>query len=116
MRRFSHFAVGITSGDTEIFSAFDSGGPMWTGHGARVERCAVAFEHPFVEPPVVHASLSMWDIDCGSNQRARLQVADVTTDGFELHFHTWGDTKVARIRASWMAIGPVPYEDDWHAE
>jgi hypothetical protein len=28
-------------------------------------------------------------------------------------FRTWGDSRVARIRADWMAIGEVSGEDDW---
>ena len=116
MKRFVHFAVGVTNGETEIFSAFESGGPMWTGQGVRVERSMVDFAQPFLEPQVIHVAPSMWDFDRGANQRAELQAVNITVKGFELQFRTWGDTRVARIRASWMAIGPVPYEDDWQAE
>ena len=116
VRRFGHFAVGVSNGETEIFSAFETGGPMWTGQGGRVERSAVAFEQPFLEPPVVHVAPSMWDIDCGANQRAEILATNITSEGFELQFRTWGDTRVARIRASWMAIGPVRFEEDWQAE
>jgi hypothetical protein len=28
-------------------------------------------------------------------------------------FRTWGDTRVARVRADWLAIGALPHEDDW---
>ncbi|MFC3571601.1 H-type lectin domain-containing protein [Paracoccus sp. TOH] len=113
MRRFGHFAVGVANGSTEMFSAFESGGPMWTGQGARVEVQRVRFDESFAEPPVVHVGLSMWDVDRNANQRADIQAAHITTDGFELQFRTWGDTRVARVRASWMAIGPVRHEDDW---
>ena len=116
MRRFNHFAVGVANGEAEIFSAFESGGPMWTGQGGRVESSAVAFSQPFLEAPVVHVAPSMWDIDCGTNQRAELRAVNVTPAGFDLQFRTWGDTRVARVHATWLAIGPVPYEDDWQAE
>ncbi|MFD2441720.1 hypothetical protein F8A10_12860 [Paracoccus kondratievae] len=96
-----------------MFSAFESGGPMWTGEGPRVEAQQVQFDEPFIEPPVVHVSLTMWDIDCGANQRADIRAANVTETGFELQFRTWGDTRVARVRASWMAIGPLRHHDDW---
>ena len=33
--------------------------------------------------------------------------------GFDLAFRTWGDTKVARVRIGWIAIGPVKCDDDW---
>ena len=37
----------------------------------------------------------------------------MTPDGFALVFRTWGDTRVARVRATWMAIGPVRDDDTW---
>ncbi|ABL71886.1 MULTISPECIES: H-type lectin domain-containing protein [Paracoccus] len=113
MRRFEHFAVGVASGSTEMFSAFEDGGPMWTGQGPRVESQAILFDESFVEPPVVHVSLSMWDLDRHANQRADIQAVNITPQGFDLQFRTWGDTRVARVRASWMAIGPLRHEDDW---
>lgn len=116
MRRFSDAAVGVANGEAEVFSAFDNGGPMWTGSGPRSERCRVEFEQPFLEAPCVHIALSMWDIAGGANQRADLQAENITAKDFVIRFRTWGDTRVARVRASWMAIGPVRYEDDWHSE
>lgn len=115
MRRFGHFAVGVEQGSVEMFSAFESGGPMWTGQGPRLEVQRVHFDESFVEPPVVHVALSMWDIDRNANQRADIQAAHVTPQGFELQFRTWGDTRVARVRANWLAIGPTRYEDDFDA-
>ena len=82
----------------------------------RVEISPVAFPQPFLEPPVVHVAPSMWDIDCSANQRAEIRATNITPEGFELQFRTWGDTRVARIRDSWMAIGPVRFEEDWQAE
>lgn len=116
MKRFGHFAVGVANGESEIFSAFENGGPMWTGGGERVERSTVTFDHPFLEAPAIHVAPCMWDIDCGANQRAELRAVNITHAGFDLQFRTWGDTRVARIRASWLAIGPVAHEDDWQTE
>ena len=31
-------------------------------------------------------------------------------------FRTWGDTRVARIRADWTAIGAIIDEDNWVLE
>lgn len=114
MKRFGHTAVGVANGEAEIFSAFDSGGPMWTGTGLRTERCRIEFEQPFLEAPSVHISLSMWDIEKGANHRVDLQAENIAVDGFEICFRTWSDTHVARARARWMAIGPIRHEDDWH--
>ena len=106
----------IHDGETEIFSAFDNGGPMWTGSGPRTERRHIRFEQPFLDAPSVHVALSMWDIASGANQRADLQAENISHEGFDLRFTTWGDTRVARARARWMAIGPVLYEEDWLAD
>ncbi len=89
---------------------------MWTGTGPRLESKHIEFDSAFVEPPEVHVTISMWDMDSDTNQRADIRAANVTPEGFDLQFRTWGDSRVARVRANWMAIGPVRYEDDWHTE
>ena len=48
-----------------------------------------------------------------TNLRADLTAEHVSEKGFHLVFRTWGDTRIARIRADWTAIGPVRDEDDW---
>ncbi|MDT1061865.1 H-type lectin domain-containing protein [Paracoccus sp. CPCC 101403] len=113
MRRFDHFAVGVASGVVDMFSAFEDGSAMWTGEGPRLERREVRFSEPFVEPPSVQVSMVMWDIGANANQRADLRAAEVSRDGFQIEFRTWGDTRVARVRASWMAIGPLRHNDDF---
>ncbi len=50
-------------------------------------------------------SISMWDLDQKTNSRADITAEKITRTGFHLVFRTWGDTRVARIRADWMAIG-----------
>ncbi|MBU3030666.1 H-type lectin domain-containing protein [Paracoccus marinaquae] len=113
MQRFSSSGVGVTRGSVVLFSAFEDNGPMWSGEGARVARQPVQFTTPFLTPPVVHVSVGMWDIEGSSNQRADISVDRVTEAGFEIVFRTWGDTRVARIRAEWLAIGAVRHEDDF---
>ena len=61
----------------------------------------------------MHLTLSLWDIDSGANVRADLLADTVKPDSFEMVFRTWGDTRVARVRMSWMAIGEISDEDDW---
>lgn len=114
MQQFSHTALGVCQGSTLLFSDFEDNGPMWTGEGPRMSRHPVRFDQPFLMPPIVHLSVSMWDIDGGANQRADLSAQKVTVEGFEILFRTWGDTRVARIRADWLALGAVQNEDDFH--
>jgi hypothetical protein len=89
---------------------------MWTGEGSRVRSKLVTFDQPFSAPPAVHVSLSLWDMDSAHNVRADLTADNVTVDGFEAVFRTWLDTRVARVRISWIAMGPVENDDDWDVE
>ncbi|WP_039017218.1 H-type lectin domain-containing protein [Halocynthiibacter namhaensis] len=113
MLKMGHNLVGVENGEQVMFSDFEHDGEMWKGKGQRQSRRAVAFSEPFSRIPVVQVSMSMWDIDKHSNMRGDLQAENVTTTGFELVFRTWSDSRVARIRASWLAIGPLEHQDDW---
>lgn len=114
MRKISSKFIGIEQGDFVLFSDYEDGGPMWTGQGPREFRRPVAFSEAFADAPNVHIALSMWDTDTKRNQRADISAEAVTAEGFEIVFRTWGDSRVARVRAAWMAVGPLPAgEDDW---
>lgn len=113
MQKFSHTAVGVAKGSEPLFSAFEDDGPMWSGHGPRVVRHRVMFPEAFLSPPMVHVSVSMWDIESRANQRADISAEDISSTDFKIVFRTWGDTRVARIRADWLAIGAVRHEDDF---
>ena len=45
--------------------------------------------------------------------RADISAEAVTKEGFDMVFRTWGDTRVARMRIAWMAIGQMADDDDW---
>jgi hypothetical protein len=113
MRRFASHLLGVDQGSLVLFSDFKDGGAMWTGDGARELRRVVEFEEPFLSDPVVQVSLSMWDMDQKTNQRADIAAEMVNREGFVIVFRTWGDTRVARVRADWIAMGEVRGEDDW---
>ncbi|WP_411837350.1 H-type lectin domain-containing protein [Paracoccus sp. ME4] len=113
MQRFAFHEIGIQRGEVMVVSDFDTQGPMWTGEGERIHRQPIVFDERFIAPPVVHVSMGMWDMDSERNQRGDLRVEAVTLTGFELVFQTWGDTRIARMRVSWLAIGAVPDEQDF---
>ncbi|MFK7752658.1 MAG: H-type lectin domain-containing protein [Sedimentitalea sp.] len=113
MKRFSNHLIGVDQGDVVMFSDFEDGGDMWTGTGPRERRRSVEFATPFRTPPAVQTSVSLWDVDTGSAVRAEVSSANITETSFEIVFRTWLDTRVARIRVAWMAIGELPHEDDW---
>jgi hypothetical protein len=113
MKRITTGKVGIQQGSRVLFSDFADGGVMWTGQGDRESRHLITFKEAFVDTPAVMVAISMWDIDHKHNSRADITAEKVTPTGFQLVFRTWGDTRVARIRSDWTAIGAVRDEDDW---
>ncbi len=113
MQRIRSNLVGIDRGDTSIFSDFENGGEMWTGKGPRERRRAVQFSESFAVSPVVQASISLWDADTSAAVRAEVSVDSITPHGCELVFRTWGDSRFARMRINWMAIGELADPDAW---
>lgn len=112
MRWFSG-VVGIDQGSRILFSDFAHDGAMWTGSGPREVRQEQKFSEPFLSPPVVTVSVSMWDIAHQTNSRVDITAENVTANGFEIVFRTWADTRIARIRADWLAIGAIRDDEDW---
>jgi hypothetical protein len=113
METFESRLLGIDQGEVTLFSDYENGGPMWTGNGPRARRHKVRFSAPFAARPAVHVSVTLWDFDQGTNTRADLAAERVTREGFEIVFRTWADTRVARIRVAWTALGQMPNPDDW---
>ncbi|MGG7645984.1 H-type lectin domain-containing protein [Rhodovulum sp. YNF3179] len=113
MERLDGYLIGIDRGSVLMFSHFDEGGPMWAGSGPREVRRAVRFSGRFRRPPSVQAVIEMWDFDSTTNLRADITAEAVTGSGCELVFRTWGDTRIARLRAGWMAIGELPDPAVW---
>ena len=99
-----------------LFADFANGGPMWTGEGEREVRLHISFSKPFHEKPAVMVGLSLWDMASETNSRVDLSAESITKKGFNLVFKTWGDTRIARVRADWTAIGTLKDDDDWDVE
>lgn len=113
MQRIKAQQIGIEQDSILLFSDFQDGGAMWTGKGRRELRRVIEFSEAFSAPPAVTVGLSMLDMDQASNHRVDICAETVTEAGFVIVFRTWGDTRVARVRADWMAMGAVRHEDDW---
>ena len=105
--------IGVEQGNKILFSDFAHDGAMWTGSGPREVRQPQVFKQPFKAPPVVSVSISMWDIDHKTNSRVDISAESVTAAGFEIVFRTWGDTRIARLRADWLAVGETRDDEDW---
>ncbi|WP_380053615.1 H-type lectin domain-containing protein [Falsihalocynthiibacter sp. SS001] len=113
MRSIRNHLLGMDQGTLVMFSDFQEDGTMWTGTGKRSYRERVTFDGRFTDPPMVHISFSMWDFAHDTNQRGDISVENVTEDGFDAVFKTWGDTRIARLRVDWFAMGQVAHDDDW---
>lgn len=116
MRKIYSAVTGVDQGTVQLFSDFEYNGPMWSGEGDRQVSVPVIFSEKFKSPPAVFVNLQMFDFGQQRNQRAEIQARDITTEGFNIHFQTWSDTKIARASAAWMAIGDAWAEDDWDIE
>lgn len=113
MKRLQNHLVGVDQGDVTLFSDFKDGGEMWTGLGARERRRAIRFSSVYRRPPAVQTSVSLWDVDTSPHMRADVSAENVTVQGFDIVFRTWGDSRVARVRVAWTAIGELSHNDDW---
>lgn len=105
--------VGIAQGEEVLFSDFENDGPMWSGNGPREVRFPVSFAEGFSADPAVTVSVSMFDASSDMNMRFDVQAEGVTPIGFDIVFRTWADSKIARVRVSWQAIGSVATEEVW---
>jgi hypothetical protein len=112
MRRIDSHLLGIDNGSELLFSHHEDGGLMWTGKGDREVRRAIRFSKRFRSLPAVIVNITLWDMDRSRNQRGDLCAENVTDAGFDLVFRTWADTKVARIRVDWTALGEIDHPED----
>ena len=86
---------------------------MWSGTGEREKAIAVQFSEPFRAQPSVFITLELLDLHSGANHRTVTVAENVTADGFDAVLRTWGDTRIDRARAAWIAIGEVKGDEDW---
>lgn len=113
MQRLTNNHIGISQGSRVLFSDHIDDGPMWTGTGPREHRFEVEFAERYASVPNVMVGISMWDSASSTNQRMDISAENISEGGFDLVFRTWGDSRVARVRANWIIIGALPNEDSW---
>ncbi len=116
MKKLRGHTVGIDSGDVVLFSDYVDGGEMWTGCGQRERRRRIKFSEQYKTEPTVQLTLSLWDVDAATTMRADIEAEAVTKSGFDMVFRTWGDTRVARVRIRWVALGELSDVDDWDVD
>ena len=116
MQRLRSHCVGVETGSRMLFADYQHDGVMWAGEGERELRHGITFSEPFAGPPSVKIGISLWDVANTANHRMDLTAENITAEGFDIVFRTWEDTRVARVRADWLAIGELRDEDDWDVE
>lgn len=113
MKQLRSHLIGIDQGEVVLFSDFENGGEMWTGTGPRERRKAVWFSQTFRKEPTIQLAVSLWDVDTEAAIRAELRAEKITPSRFEIVFRTWLDSRIARLRVAWTAIGELADDSDW---
>lgn len=108
--------VMVDQGEVVPFSHFETGGAMWTGEGPREIRVPVRFGASFAAPPALQLGVTMWDVSNVAAMRLDIGSEEVGRDGFTLRVSSWGDSRIARLRIGWFAIGARPDEDLWQID
>jgi hypothetical protein len=63
----------------------------------------VIFERSFKEPPKVVVWLQGFDMDKHKNWKIAVHASNISSEGFDLHIDTWGDSALYSGSASWIA-------------
>ena len=113
MKRLRNYMIGVDQGEAVVFSDFEDGGEMWVGQGPRERRKQIQFSGTFRTPPTVQTSVSLWDLDTQTAFRGDVKAENITTKTCDIVFRTWSDTRVARVRVAWLAIGELSDPEDW---
>lgn len=113
MKRVASHLMGVDQGELILFSDYENDGEMWTGTGDRERIISVSFSAKYRKPPAVHCCMSLLDMATGPSIRADVATRNVTEAGFDIQFRTWEDSRIARVRVAWMAIGELPDDEDW---
>lgn len=103
----------VQQGQELLFEHYVDEGPMWAGYGERATASFVEFDRPYVDKPVVHVSISLLDVQTDPLIRYELTAENITSEGFEIIFKTWADSRFARVRVAWLAIGQAIRDEYW---
>jgi hypothetical protein len=112
MKKLRSNFTGIDQGTITLFSDFEDNGKMWSGKGAREVRQRITFSETYASAPSVMLNYALLDLDSDTNPRLELLAAYISEKGCDAVFRTWGDTKVARIRINYTAIGELRDPDE----
>jgi hypothetical protein len=63
----------------------------------------VIFERSFAKSPKVVVWLQGFDMDKHKDWKIAVNASDISTEGFNIHIETWGDSTLYSASASWIA-------------
>lgn len=101
----SAFAQNASKGDFKV-DGNTEGYSLGSGSGARTQPVFVKFDKKFAAAPVVIVTLTGFSGNAGSDGKMNISVSaeNITTEGFVAKVGTWGDTKLAAVYGSWLAV------------
>ena len=67
-------------------------------------RCPVTFQQPFSSIPSVTLALSSLDVNNDANTRVGLEALNISREGFQVLFGTWGNNGIDSAGVSWLAV------------
>ncbi len=103
----------VQQGEELIFSHYEDSGPMWSGDGQRQVSYHIEFDRPFIGNPIVQLSITLMDVQTDPLIRYDISATEITSDGFSILFQTWADSRFARVRVGWIAIGQSIRDEYW---
>lgn len=65
----------------------------------------IKFKQNFSKAPQIFMGITKMDIAGAHDARLRLTVNNLSNDGFDWAFETWGDTVIYELRVTYLAIG-----------
>lgn len=65
----------------------------------------VTFDSPFSYVPLIHISISGFDMDQRDSARLNVCAEAINTTGFDIVVETWLTSRVYKVEVSWLALG-----------
>ena len=97
--------INIQSGEWYVeFFAYNEYKHMENSRGERSITKHIEFDVKFKKTPKVMVSISLLDTERDTNLRVNVYAEHINTSGFDLRIATWDDTKLYRLRASWISF------------
>ncbi len=89
----------------ESGSVTDSGYKLRDRSGNREFKKSISFSKSFSSTPKVIVGITGLDAENRANLRVRATAINIQKNKFDIHFFTWGDTRLWDVTVNWFAYG-----------